>query len=59
MKAKCSAFGLTSGWACPAQAVFLQHLVLLPLCVAGHIARAWRESAPWVSGKRAFGVGSI
>ena len=59
MKAKCSAFGLTSRWVCPVQAIFLQHLVLLPLCVAGHIAHAWRESGPWVSGKGAFGVGSI
>ncbi|XP_064287816.1 serine/threonine-protein kinase PAK 3-like isoform X1 [Passer domesticus] len=34
-------------WACPAQAVFLQHLVVFPLCVAGHITRAWRESSLW------------
>ncbi|XP_062369873.1 serine/threonine-protein kinase PAK 3-like [Cinclus cinclus] len=27
--------------------------------LARHIARAWRESSPWVSGKGAFGVGSI
>lgn len=29
------------------------------MCVAGHIARTWRESGPWVSGKGAFGVGSV
>lgn len=58
MKAECSVFGLTFGWAYPMRAVFSQHAVLLPLCVAGHIARAWRESSPRVSGKGAFGVGS-
>lgn len=59
MKAESSVFGLTFWWACPPLAVFLQHPVLFPLCVAGHIARAWRESGPWVSGKGAFGIGSV
>lgn len=59
VKAECSVFGLTFWRARPAQAVFLQHLVPFPLCVAGHISLVWRESGLWVSGRGASGVGSI
>uniref|UniRef100_A0A8C3Y2L5 Uncharacterized protein n=1 Tax=Catharus ustulatus TaxID=91951 RepID=A0A8C3Y2L5_CATUS len=41
------------------QVHFEPEAAVMPPTPASHIAHTWRESGPWVSGKGAFGIGSV